>query len=392
MSPKGEKQKLVKTDANKGRRRKGKKTPPKELKEWTIRRQPTVQRRAEIGDEQTAADDELNALEKQIEDSYDAHKKLKKRVEGEIEEVRERLRELATENKHGVVATQLCHRARVDGDWVYTDATTGEVLYREPAADGKQLSLDDAKEKAQAEKTATGWPWCEPSWHPFVRERQAEAQEAIDQQRARAQALWPLAKSHTEGWQSHVPSEWQSEPSVREAWPVHSQLWFRELVEGDPSQLISTCGGYQVRKEYALKPPEYWVALHGQDTLWTRAPSGAQAEAHRTAGAATWRCVEHDENLAEQRERAAEARATHEERTEKMKWRKSRGSPTWTAGEHLVSAAKPGKLELRYAMFELGEVHIAGEFPTRAELRAAQVECERLAHGKKWELAEQRCP
>jgi hypothetical protein len=120
--------------------------------------------------------------------------------------------------------------------------------------------------------------------------------------------------------------------------------------------------------------------------------------------------------LASHEQRAAEARAIHEERmrpelppkrlgdaldsaldavAEKiserntkpgnpppLKWRKAKGTPVWVAGEHRVNALKPGKLLLTYAMFELGELRIAGEFPTSAELRAAKTECELRAAGK----------
>lgn len=202
-------QKLTKADPDGSKRRSRKRAkmsegPKRELGDWTIRVPPSVERKGELCDEQAAVSRKIRRHQAAIDSSADRHKQLKKREEAAIEKLEEERDQLVEEAEHGRADKVRCWRHEEGVEWVYTNAD-GEVLDREPAADGLQrrlvgnaaapkpaggwydttgttrqcgsggsnerrdlvvwlLSLPDPPEGP----SRTGWPECEPSWHPRV--------------------------------------------------------------------------------------------------------------------------------------------------------------------------------------------------------------------------------
>lgn len=304
MIPKDEQQRLVKTTANKGRQRKAKpkKPPGGKLGDWTI---PMPLTPAELDKLSLALADgtlQIRRLNREIDDIKDAAKRrIKDRTE-QIETLEEETEEQARKREAGTEDREVrCWRAVEGDETVYYDPSTGEELHRHRAKPGEQqglfggtptgkrsgldemlararaLRLPDVERAPEPDEKTEPWPWGPDSWHPFVLARQLETRAELD-------PYWNIGLEH--------------------------ELLFKELVPGDLSQLISTCGAYQVRREGtvdrgAFGVGEQWVALHGEEKLWDK----NLGDTYPDSETAQQRCRDCAATVAEGKRLAAEARA-----------------------------------------------------------------------------------
>jgi len=281
--------------------------PRREKGTWPVRVMPSPQLLAELAPKQAGNTREIARLKGEIADSAEAHKKLKKEKEGEIEEIEETQGRLADEVEHGVTTTLECYRERVGDEWVFT-SEDGTEIDRQPAADGAQQKLvsDFAAPRAwqDLQRTAlvlellgrgyppegqrqTNWPLCEMSWHPLVARLQERLHplpggEGYDQERAalladldaeaKRKANRPMV---TDGVRQ--PGNEQADIEVDDALdPV--EITFPR------GSTVSHCGRYSLRKQSGLWCP--CVGADGEIDL-------PRAAAHTSKRDAVAQCQQH---------------------------------------------------------------------------------------------------
>jgi len=284
--------------------------PRREKGSWAVRVMPSPQLLAELAPKQAANTREIALLKGQIAASAEAHRELKKRKEGEIEEIEETQGRLADEVEHGVTTTLECYRERVGDEWVFT-SEDGAEIDRQPAADGPQQKLvsDFAAPRAwqDQQRTAlvlellgrdyppegepeTDWPWSADGWHPLV--------EACANRLVLDTDLcgWEMAPEFAADpgivamLRHEEPGETDGvrHPGDEQADPARG--YTEEEVTFRRGSTVSTCGRYSLRKQNGLWCP--CLGADGEIDL-------PRAAAHTSKRDAVAQCQEHlDSQLA----------------------------------------------------------------------------------------------